>query len=49
MLREENEDNIINETFDYDIICEKYIKNTPMLKWSNDLLIFEVDTSVPSS
>ena len=41
MLREENEDNIINETFDYDIICEKYIKNTPMLKWSNDLLIFE--------
>ena len=41
MLREENEDIIINESFDYDNLCEKYIKITPMLKWSMDLLIFE--------
>ena len=41
MLREENEDTIINEIFDYDMLCEKYIKNTPMLMWSMDLLIFE--------
>ena len=41
MLREENEDNIINDFFDFDDLCEKYIKNTPMLKWSMDLLIFE--------
>ena len=39
MLREENEDIIINDYFDYDILCEKYIKNTPISKM--DLLIFE--------
>ena len=43
MLREENEDTIINEYFEFDILCEKYIKNTNTLmpKWSIDLLIFE--------
>ena len=43
MLREENEDTIINEFFDFDILCEKYIKdtNTSLSKWSMDLLIFE--------
>jgi hypothetical protein len=39
MLREENEDTIINDFFDYDILCEKYIKNTPISKI--DLFIFE--------
>jgi len=39
MLREENEDTMINEFFDYDILCEKYIKNTIPIKI--DLLIFE--------
>jgi hypothetical protein len=39
MLREENEDTIINDYFDYDILCEKYIKNTLISKI--DLLIFE--------
>lgn len=43
MLREDNEDTIINEFFDFEILCEKYIKNTntSMPKWSMDLLIFE--------
>ena len=40
MLREENEDTVINEFFDFDILCEKYIKNTPISR-SMDLLIFE--------
>jgi hypothetical protein len=40
MLREENEDTIINEYFEFDILCEKYIKNTPISK-PIDLLIFE--------
>jgi hypothetical protein len=39
MLREENEDIIINEFFNFDILCEKYITNTPPIKI--DLLIFE--------
>ena len=39
MLREENEDTMINEFFDYDILCEKYIKN--MIPIKIDLLIFE--------
>ena len=39
MLREENEDTIINEFFDYDVLCEKYIKNLVSIKI--DLLIFE--------
>lgn len=42
MLREENEDTIINEFFDFEILCEKYIKNTPIsTSTSIDLLIFE--------
>jgi hypothetical protein len=39
MLREENEDITINEVFDFDILCEKYIKNTVTIKM--DLMIFE--------
>ena len=39
MLREENEDIVINEFFDYDILCEKYITN--MIPIKIDLLIFE--------
>lgn len=39
MLREENEDIMINDFFDYDILCEKYIKN--MIPIKIDLLIFE--------
>ena len=39
MLREENEDTIINEFFDFNVLCEKYIKNTTSIKM--DLLIFE--------
>ena len=39
MLREENEDTMINEFFNYDILCEKYIKNMVLIKI--DLLIFE--------
>jgi hypothetical protein len=39
MLREDNDDTIINELFEYDVICEKYIKNTHPTKI--DLLIFE--------
>jgi hypothetical protein len=39
MLREENEDIMINEFFDYDVLCEKYIKNLVSIKI--DLLIFE--------
>jgi hypothetical protein len=39
MLREDNEDVIINEPFEFDILCEKYIKNTVAMKI--DLMIFE--------
>jgi hypothetical protein len=39
MLREENEDITINEVFDFNILCEKYIKNTVTIKM--DLMIFE--------
>jgi hypothetical protein len=39
MLREENEDTLINEFFDYDVLLEKYIKNKIPVKI--DLLIFE--------
>ena len=39
MLREENQDNIIDEFFNYDILCDKYIKNTIDIKI--DLFIFE--------
>ena len=39
MLREENEDIIINEFFNYDILCDKYVKNTIDLKI--DLFVFE--------
>jgi hypothetical protein len=39
MLREDNEDVTINEIFDFDILCEKYIKNTITEKM--DLMIFE--------
>jgi hypothetical protein len=39
MLREDNEDTMINEFFDYDVLCEKYIKNIVSIKI--DLLIFE--------
>jgi len=39
MLREENEDVTINESFDFDVLCEKYIKNTIDIKI--DLMIFE--------
>jgi hypothetical protein len=39
MLREENDDTMINEFFDYDVLCEKYIKN--MISIKIDLLIFE--------
>jgi hypothetical protein len=39
MLREDNEDILINEFFDYDVLCEKYIKN--MMPIKIDLLIFE--------
>lgn len=39
MIREDNEDIIINEFFEYDILCDKYIKNIINLKI--DLLIFE--------
>jgi hypothetical protein len=39
MLREENEDIVLNELFNYDELCEKYIKNTVQIKI--DLLIFE--------
>lgn len=39
MLREDNDDIIINDPFDYAIIYEKYIKNTTSTKI--DLLIFE--------
>ena len=39
MIREDNEDTMINEFFDYDVLCEKYIKNIVSIKI--DLLIFE--------
>jgi len=39
MLREENEDTIINEFFNYDILCDKYVKNTIDIKI--DLFVFE--------
>ena len=39
MLREENEDITINENFDYNDICDKYIKNTIDIKI--DIFIFE--------
>jgi hypothetical protein len=39
MLREDNEDVTINEAFEFDILCEKYIKNTAAMKI--DLMIFE--------
>jgi hypothetical protein len=39
MLREDNEDIIMNEFFNYDIICDKYIKNTINIKI--DLFILE--------
>lgn len=39
MLREENEDVTINELFDYDILCEKYVNNTLPVKMN--LMIFE--------
>jgi hypothetical protein len=39
MLREENEDVTINELFEFDDLCEKYVKNTANIKM--DLMIFE--------
>jgi hypothetical protein len=39
MLREENEDIIINDFFEYNILCDKYIKNRTNLKI--DLFIIE--------
>ena len=39
MLREENEDVTINELFEFDNLCEKYVKNTANVKM--DLMIFE--------
>jgi len=39
MLREDNEDVTINELFDFDVLCEKYVKNTASIKM--DLMIFE--------
>jgi hypothetical protein len=39
MLREDNEDITINESFDFDVLCEKYIKNNAAMKI--DLMIFE--------
>lgn len=39
MLREENEDVTINELFDYDNLCEKYVNNTLPVKMN--LMIFE--------
>jgi hypothetical protein len=39
MLREDNEDITINEFFDYNILCEKYVKNTLSIKIN--LMIFE--------
>ena len=32
MLREDNEDVTINELFDFDVLCEKYVKNTISIK-----------------
>jgi hypothetical protein len=43
MLREENEDTIINEFFNYDILCDKYVKKIIDLKI--DLFIFEFKDS----
>ena len=39
MLREENEDTTLNESFEFDILCEKYIRGTAVMKI--DLMIFE--------
>jgi hypothetical protein len=39
MLREDNEDVTINEVFCFDVLCEKYVKNTVTIKM--DLMIFE--------
>jgi hypothetical protein len=39
MLREDNEDIVINESFDFNVLCEKYIKNSATMKI--DLMIFE--------
>jgi hypothetical protein len=39
MLREDNEDVTINELFNFDVLCEKYVKNTVSIKI--DLMIFE--------
>jgi hypothetical protein len=40
MLREDNEDIFINELFDYEVLCEKYIRNTEIYT-KIDLMIFE--------
>jgi hypothetical protein len=39
MLREDNEDVTINEFFDFENLCEKYVKNTLSIKMN--LMIFE--------
>jgi hypothetical protein len=39
MLREDNEDVTINELFNFENLCEKYVKNTISIKM--DLMIFE--------
>jgi hypothetical protein len=40
MLREENEDIFINELFEYEVLCEKYVRNTTV-STKIDLMIFE--------
>ena len=39
MLREDNEDITVNESFDFNVLCEKYIRGTAVMKI--DLMIFE--------
>jgi hypothetical protein len=39
MIREDNDDIIMNDLFEYNILCNKYVKNTVKLKI--DLLVFE--------